>query len=101
MRRGAAENRSPFVEVSIGPPISRLKSLGGHPQRTEHGVAGVIKVPVPVKDSLLIVHSLEQGCSRIRCQDMKCRGLDALIGRPLHGSVKNTFVIAIHSENEA
>src|SRR4030095_5533069 len=101
MRRSTTENRSPFIEILVGLPVSGFEGFRRHPEWTENGVTRVIEIPISVKNSLLVLHSLEERCSWIRCKNMKRRRLDAVGNRPIHGSVEDTFIVSLTSENEA
>src|SRR2546423_9749764 len=51
----AAGDVPPPVEVPIGAPVARFELVGAHARWSEHGVAGVVEIPLAVKQPALLL----------------------------------------------
>ena len=100
VRGGAAQNRSPSIEVAIRAVIAILERARGHARGPEDCVARVVQIPVVRRDAPLRLHTRVQRGAGIRRQDVERRRLDPLGDRPVHRAVEHRLVIRIHAEDE-
>ena len=101
VRARPADNRSPPVEVAIRAPVSAFELLARHAGGTKHRVAGVVPIPVVHDDAPLRLDSAMKRGARVRRQDVKRRGLDAVIDRPVDRLSEHGCIVVIHAEDEA
>src|SRR6266516_6998923 len=64
-------------------------------------MAGVVQIPVTMQQALLLRHTLIQCSCGVRCKYVKCSSLNPLADRPFDSAVKYSFIILIHTKNEA
>ena len=69
--------------------------------RLINNVPGVVLVPVAGQDPALGLHSREQACAGVRRLDVKRRGRDAMLDRPIHRPLEHIRTVVIHAEDEA
>ena len=64
-------------------------------------VAGIVFVPVARQDPAFGLHPREQACPGVRRLDVKRRGRDAVLHRPIHRPLEHVRAVVIHPEDEA
>jgi hypothetical protein len=101
VRRRAARDRSPAVELTVRPVVPAFELRSGQARRFEDRVPGIVEIPVVDRDAPLLRHSLVESGARIGCEDVERRCLDAVLDCPLHGSREHRSVVGVHPEDEA
>ena len=99
--RRAARDGAPAVELTVGPVIAAFELPGGQACRLEDGVPRVVAIPVVGGDALLVHHAAVQRRPRIRRENVKRGGLDAVLDRPFHRPPEHRPVVGVHAEDEA
>jgi len=64
-------------------------------------VPRVVLVPVARQDPAFGLHPRKQPCAGVRCLDVKRRGRDAVLDRPIHRPLEHVRAVVIHPEDEA
>ena len=59
---------------------------------------GIVVTPVEVGDAAFSLHTGEETGTRIRCENMRCHGLDTILDQPGEGVVKDIGSIVIETE---
>ncbi len=54
-----------------------------------------------MQEAALVLHTRVQFGARIRREDVKGRGLDAVGDRPLDGAIEDGCIVSIHTEDKA
>jgi hypothetical protein len=85
----------------IRAPVAFLQLLRRHARGAKHRMARIIKIPIAVKQPPLFLQSVVKGRARIRREDVKSGGFDALRYCPLDCALEDIRLIPIHAENEA
>lgn len=99
--RRTPQDRTPAVEVAVGPPVARLQLIRTQLRRQIDHVARVVAVPAPARDAARGLHAGVQGCARVGRENVKRRRLDALLDGPIHRAVEHVGTVVVHAEDEA
>src|SRR3984893_1844645 len=97
----ATPDRAPTIKISIGSPVAALQLVWLQVRGAKDHVARVVEIPVAMQQASLGLHPCVQCRVRVRRQDMKGGGLDAIRDGPLDGSIEHIGAVVVHAEHEA
>src|SRR5437899_3199396 len=100
MQRGAGD-RSPAIELAIGPIVAGLQGFGLEQRGAIDDVAGVVESPVAGEHAAFADHAGVQLGSGIGGLNVEGRGGDAVVDGPVYGATEHVFAVVIHAKDKA
>src|ERR1700759_2173112 len=94
-------DRRPAIKLAVSPVIPVLESFGRNTLGPVGDVARIVEAPISGNDAVFAHHAGVELSAWIWRHDVKCRGCDAMIDRPVNRTAEDIVAILVHAEDEA